>query len=220
MLQYTLEIFVTLFAVINPVGIIPIFVGLTSHETPHQKKITAFRGVLVAGIILLSFAFVGDLLLDWLGISEAAFNIAGGLLLLRAAFNMVMAQPSGIGVTTKAENKEATHKSDISIFPLAIPLIADPGSISTVILLTRAVETEYSYEGIIIAILLFILLITYICLRISEPITKLLGITGTNAISRVFGIILAALAIQFVLDGVSLYMQVSPLMQHIISHPH
>lgn len=123
MWQYGLEVFVTLFAVINPVGIIPIFVGLTGHENTRQKKVTAFRGVLVAGIILLSFAFLGDLLLDWLGISEAAFNIAGGLLLLTAAFNMVLAHPSGIGVTTRAEKREAKTKEDISIFPLAIPLL-------------------------------------------------------------------------------------------------
>jgi multiple antibiotic resistance protein len=103
MLQYSLEVFITLFAVINPVGIIPIFVGLTSQETPQQKKVIAFRGVFIAAIILLSFAFLGDLLLDWLGISEAAFNIAGGLLLLRAAFNMVHST-LGIG-TTRAENK-------------------------------------------------------------------------------------------------------------------
>lgn len=218
MLQYSLEVFITLFAVINPVGIIPIFVGLTSQETPQQKKVIAFRGVFIAAIILLSFAFLGDLLLDWLGISEAAFNIAGGLLLLRAAFNMVLAQPSGIGTTTRAENKEAESKEDISTFPLAIPLIADPGSISTVILLTRGVESNYSYECLIVFILLFVLFITYICLRLSESIANILGVTGTNAISRVFGIILAALSIQFVLDGVSLFMK-TPLSHPILTHP-
>jgi multiple antibiotic resistance protein len=213
-----MEIFITLFAVINPIGIIPIFVGLTHRESLAQKKIIAFRGVIIAAIILLVFAFVGDYLLDYLGISEAAFNIAGGLLLLRAAFNMVLAQPSGIGVTTRAENEEAEEKEDISIFPLAIPLIADPGSISTVILLTRGVETYYSYEGIIVLVLLFVLSITYVCLRLSEPIAKILGITGTNAISRVFGIILAALSIQYVLDGINMFMKTPPT-QHIITHP-
>jgi multiple antibiotic resistance protein len=216
MWQYALEIFVTLFAVINPVSIIPMFVGLTNKATPREKKLIAFRGVLIAGIILLSFAFLGDLLLNWLGISKAAFNIAGGLLLLNTAFNMVLAKPSGMGGTTPAENKEAESKEDISIFPLAIPLIADPGSISTVILLTRGLETRYSDEGIVVFILLFIMVITYICLRLSEPIAKLLGVTATNTIDRVFGIILAALSIQFVLDGISMYMK-TPVLQSILS---
>ena len=204
-----LEIFITLFAVIDPPGIIPPFLGLTDRMSREQRRSIAARSVLISAIILISFTFLGDKILDWLKISEAAFYIAGGLLLFRAAFNMVLARPSGIDNTTREEDKEAASRHEISIFPLAIPLIAGPGSIATVILLSRKAENSFIQHFIIVLAVLFVLGITYVCLRLSNPITKLLGVTGTNVIGRIFGIILAALSVQFVLNGIHLFL--SPL---------
>lgn len=203
-----LEIFIILFAVIDPPGIIPPFLGLTSRMSRDQKKNIAARSVLISGIVLISFTFMGDKILDWLKISEAAFYIAGGLLLFRAAFNMVLAQPSGgIDNTTREEDKEAASRHEVSIFPLAIPLIAGPGSIATVILLARKAENNLMQELMIVLAVIIVLALTYACLRLSSPIAKLLGVTGTNVIGRIFGIILAALSVQFVLNGVHLFLK-------------
>jgi multiple antibiotic resistance protein len=207
--SHVLEIFITLFAVIDPPGIIPPFLSLTSRMSEDQKNIIAARSVFISAIVLVSFTFLGDKILDWLKISESAFYIAGGLLLFRAAFNMVLAHPTGgIDSTTKEEDKEAASKHEISVFPLAIPLIAGPGSIATVILLSRKADSSLTQNFIILTVVIAVLAITYICLRLSNPITKLLGVTGTNVIGRIFGIILAALSVQFILNGISLFLKI------------
>ncbi|MBL9029653.1 MAG: MarC family protein [Caedimonas sp.] len=121
---------------------------------------------------------------------------------------MVLAQPSGgIDNTTREEDKEAASRHEISIFPLAIPLIAGPGSIATVILLSRKAENNLMQELRSILAVIIVLVLTYICLRLSSPIAKLLGVTGTNVIGRIFGIILAALSVQFVLNGIHLFLK-------------
>jgi multiple antibiotic resistance protein len=205
--QNIIDTFVTLLIVIDPPGIIPPFLALTVRKTEQQKKQIAARAIIISGIILVSFTVLGDLVLNWLKISLAAFSIAGGLLLFRAAFNMVLAQPSGIDATTQEENKEAQHSADISTFPLAIPLIAGPGSIASVILLSRTAENTWVTQAIVIGIVLIVLAITYVCLKLSNPIVKLLGVTGTNVIGRIFGIILAALSIQFILTGIEQFIK-------------
>lgn len=205
--QSVLDIFVTLLIVVDPPGIIPPFLALTARKSEHQKKQIAARAILISAIILIAFTVLGDSILNCLNISLAAFSVAGGLLLFRAAFNMVMAQPSGIDATTQEENKEAQHSSDISTFPLAIPLIAGPGAISSVILLSRTGQDTWVMPSLVIVVVLVVLAITYVCLRLSNPIVKLLGVTGTNVIGRIFGIILAALSIQFIFNGIAQFLK-------------
>ena len=199
------EIFLTLFAVIDPPGIIPSFVALTARMNKEQKKMIARRAVVISTITLMLFTLLGDKILDSLKISEAAFYIAGGLLLFRAAFNMVLAQPAGIDSTTREEDKEAASRHEVSVFPLAIPLISGPGAIATVILLSRKAGDSLIEHSVIALAVLCVLFITYWCFRLSNPITKILGLTGTNVIGRIFGIILAALSVQFILNGLGLF---------------
>jgi multiple antibiotic resistance protein len=159
---------------------------------------------MIATILLLTFAFIGDKLLDTMGISEPAFRIAGGFLLLLAAIEMVIAKTSGIRSTTGDEQAEAAQREDISVFPLAIPLIAGPGGMTSVVVLMRQAEgISFLAEIGVIIILIVVLLITYLSLLVSDRIVKILGVTGTNVLTRVFGIILAALAIQNIIIGVT-----------------
>ena len=201
-----LQVFWSLFIIIDPVAVVPMFLLLTKGDTPEHKKHVALRATFIASGILFVFAILGDGLLKVLSISEPAFRIAGGLLLLFAAIDMVVVKDSGIRSTTQDENKEAVKKPDISVFPLAIPLIAGPGAMTALVMHMRAEESAgFLMQGLILVILFFVLLINYICLRCADGLAKILGVTGTNVITRVFGIILAAMAIQFILNGIKLF---------------
>ncbi|MGV8947931.1 MAG: MarC family protein [Candidatus Paracaedibacter sp.] len=205
MSQFLWQAFITLFVVIDPFAVVPMFVALTRNETTAHKRHTAIKSTVIATILLLSFAFVGDKLLDALSISEPAFRIAGGFLLLLAAIEMVVARASGIRTTTGDEDEEAAHRDDISVFPLAIPLIAGPGALTSVVVLMRQAEAMDLKASLgVVLILMAVLLITYLSLLISDRLMKLLGVTGTNVMTRVFGIILAALAVQNIINGITM----------------
>lgn len=199
------QAFVTLFVVIDPFAVIPMFVALTRNETTINKRRTALKSTVIATILLLIFAFAGDKLLDALSISEPAFRIAGGFLLLLAAIEMVVARASGIRTTTGDEDEEAAHRDDISVFPLAIPLIAGPGALTSIVVLMRQAEVMgFKASMGIVLILMSVLLITYFGLLMSDRLMKILGVTGTNVMTRVLGIILAALAVQNIINGVTM----------------
>ena len=199
------QAFVTLIVIIDPIAVVPMFVALTRNETTAHKRRTALKATVIATILLFIFAFVGDKLLDAMDISEPAFRIAGGFLLLLAAIEMVVARTSGIRSTTGDEAEEAAHRDDISVFPLAIPLIAGPGALTSVVVLMRQAETmHYTAQVGVIMVLVGVLLITYISLLLGDRILKVLGVTGTNVLTRVFGIILAALATQNVINGIKM----------------
>jgi multiple antibiotic resistance protein len=148
------------------------------------------------------FAFVGNPLLQYMGISLAALRTAGGILLLLVAIDMVFARSSGSTSTTDEEEAEAQTKDDISVFPLATPLIAGPGAIGAVILLMSNTTGQPAEVSIIIGVLLLIMLLTYLLLLIATQVERVLGLTGLQVISRVFGILLAALSVQFIFDGI------------------
>lgn len=206
MQEFLWQAFVTLFVIIDPFAVIPVFVALTLKSTLEQKRHTALKSSVIATILLLSFAFIGDSLLDAMDISEPAFRIAGGFLLLLAAIDMVVAKSSGgFHSTTKDEAEEATHRDDISVFPLAIPLIAGPGALTSVVVLMRQAEAlNRTAEVGVVLILILILAITYASLLVGDRVMKLLGVTGTNVLTRVFGIILAALAVQNMINGIKM----------------
>ncbi len=193
--------FATLFATVGVADIAFIFAALTKDNTPAQRRIFATRGVLVALAILLFFAVLGNTILDVFGITIPALRTAGGVLLLLIAIDMVFARHSGGTGTTDEEEREARKAQDISIFPLAMPLLAGPGAISAVILLTTGAESDLEF-WLVLAALVAILALAWLTLLIAIPIQRLLGLTGLSVVSRVVGILLAALAVQFVFDGI------------------
>lgn len=192
--------FVVLFIVIDPLGLAPLFYALTQGGGAAYQRKMALRGTALATGMLLVFFFVGDQLLTALGIGLPAFRIAGGVLLFLLAIDMVFARQSGLRSTTSREQEEAVSKQDVSVFPLAFPLIAGPGALTTVLLMSASWKEPVVFAGML-AVLLIVLGMTLASLLWASTILKFLGETGTNVISRLFGLILAALAVQYILDG-------------------
>lgn len=192
----------TFFATIGPIDVAAVFATLTATGTPEHKRAMAIRATLVASIILVTFALIGELLLSSLGISLAALRTAGGILLLLIGIDMVFARSSGGTSTTDEEEREAISKKDISIFPIATPLIAGPGAMGAAILLMANTEGDITQQLIVLAALFAILLLTGIALLLASQIHRLLGVTGMHVISRIMGVLLSALAVQFIFDGI------------------
>jgi len=201
MIEILFDTFLLLFVVIDPVGLAPMFVALTPGESAADRRRMAVRGTVLAGVVLVTFALVGEALLAALRISLPAFRIAGGLLLFLLAIDMVFARHSGVRGPTHREQVEAEQKRDISVFPLAIPLIAGPGAITTILLATSRGGDSVATLGAVLAMLVVVLLLALAALLAATRLTRILGETGTNVVGRVLGIVLAALAVQFVLDG-------------------
>lgn len=197
---YMITAFVTLLVVIDPVAIAPIFLALTpGMDAKHRARI-ALRAVLVAGLVLAIFAFFGKAVLGFIGISMPAFRVAGGILLFLTAMDMLFERR-----TKRREDSsevEIEQHNDPSVFPMAIPLIAGPGAIASVILL---VGEKPGGEGLvaILGITAVILLIMYIMLRLSSVLERAMGKVAINVVTRVLGMLLAALSVQFVLDGLA-----------------
>lgn len=202
MVDLVLTAAVAFFVTIDPLGIGPIFVALTRGADARHRRLMAIRGVAVAAAILLVFALVGEPLLEALGIGLPAFRLAGGILLL-LAIDMVFARPSGLRSTTAGEEAEAALREDISVFPLAIPLIAGPGAMTTLLLLLGRVEGDLMAQLVVLAVLGATLAVTLGVLMVAAQVTRMMGVTGINVVHRVLGILLAALACQFILDGLS-----------------
>lgn len=200
MLTHILYSFVTLFVIIDPVGSAVIFAGLTRGMPDGTRRQAGLRGVLVASALILGFALGGAWLLAALGITLPAFRIAGGILLFLLATEMVFARQSGIRGPTALEEQEAEERNDVSIFPLAFPLLAGPGALTSIVLLMER-AAPLAALGVIIA-LAAVMAITLALLLAAPRVTRLVGVTGANVVSRVLGIILAALAAQLVLDGI------------------
>lgn len=203
MLETALVALTTYFATIGPLDVAAIFAALTPHNTTAERRAIAVKGSLMALGILLLFAAFGDALLHLFGISLAALRTAGGILLLLIAIDMVFARPSGGVTTTEEENREATAKHDISVFPLATPLIAGPGAMGATILLVANAEGDWQVIGLVVASLIVMLVLTCLLMLVAAQIQRLFGITGLHVISRVFGVLLAALAVQFIFDGIA-----------------
>lgn len=204
MSDFLWQSFVTLLVIIDPFMIVPVFIGLTRNDSSLKRERIARKTCVIAMILLVFFALAGDYLLDVMGISEPAFRIAGGFLLLLAGVEMVMAKSTGSRTPTNAEEKEAIDRDDISVFPLAIPLIAGPGSMTSIVVLMREAEHRgATVEMGVILIAIFVLFLTYIAMRMAERLMKLLGVTGMNVLTRVFGVIVAALATQYIVHGVT-----------------
>lgn len=200
-----LNAFITMFVTIDPIGNAPLFLGLTAGMSTLDRRATALRGVLVSFVILGLFAVTGMAVLDGMGITINAFRVAGGLLLFYTAFEMIYAQRQ----ERKAQTSEMAMKDEIAnlaVFPLAIPLLAGPGAISATILLSSELSLQtpdHPFMGIavLMGVLIVLLTFTYITLRSAEYFDKYLGDTGRLVLTRLLGVLLAALSVQYVADG-------------------
>jgi multiple antibiotic resistance protein len=201
MINVVVHAFVTLFVIVDPIAVAAIFIGLTQGGDDGYRRHMAVRGTVIAAIVLLVFAFVGQYLFLALGITLPAFSIAGGALLFLLAIDMVLARRSGLRSTTVSEEREADQKEDISVFPLAIPLITGPGALTSVLLLMERTSGNLILQFAVLGVVVVVMALTYAALAYASKMTRLLGITGVNVVGRVFGIILAALAVQFILNG-------------------
>jgi multiple antibiotic resistance protein len=193
----------TFFATIGPLDVAAVFAGLTASVPSKRRRQMAVRGTLIAGGILVLFALIGEFILSGLGISLAALRTAGGILLLLIGIDMVFARSSGSTSTTDEEEEEARAKQDISVFPLATPLIAGPGAMGAAILLMADTEGNLALQAVVLASILLIMLATLLMLLLSGQIHRLFGTTGMHVVSRVMGVLLSALAVQFVFDGIA-----------------
>lgn len=190
--------FLTLFVVIDPIGLVPLFITLASGRTPEEQSQIARRAVLFSAAILLAFAFSGAFLLRYLDISMEAFQVTAGILLLKMGTDMVFAQRER---ETKEEEQEAQTREDISVFPLAIPLIAGPGTLASLLILLHEGESYPLGSAIVLTDTAIVLLIAYVLLALAKYLAQLLGQTGVNVVTRILGVLLAALAVQYIADG-------------------
>jgi MarC family membrane protein len=196
-----LDTFIILFVVVDPIGLAPIFAAITHGGTAEYRRRMAFRGTTIAAIILFAFVLGGAALLRLLGIGMPAFQIAGGLLLFLVALDMVFVRQSGIRSATEREQREAELRADISVFPLAFPLIAGPGALTTVLLMAGKHAQRPGGTMVVLVVVLAVLLLALVALLQAPRIMQVMGETGANVITRVLGVILTALAVQYVLDG-------------------
>ncbi len=186
--------FVTLFVVIDPIGLTPMFMALTHDLTAPERRAIALRSSATAFFILALFAFFGEAVLDFVGISMPAFRIAGGVLLFLTALDMLFER------RTKRREDQVEDAPDPSVFPLAIPLIAGPGSIATVILLAGQ-QDGVQGTALVLAVALAVLIVVLLLFLASGMMARALGRTGINVATRLLGMLLAALAVQFILEG-------------------
>ena len=202
MIELFVSSFVTFFVVIDPPGCAPIFASLTSGTAAAHRRAMALRSVAIASAILLFFGLFGEDLLDALGISLAAFRIAGGIMLFLIALEMVFERRTARRENRANEVNASLEHEDISVFPMAIPMIAGPGSIASIMLL-MARSNGLDESLVVLGSLAAILLLTLLALLAAAPLMRFLGHKVEAMITRILGVILAALAAQFVIDGIS-----------------
>ncbi len=203
MIEPWLKFFVVFFVVVEPVALVPLFAGLTQGASLGYRRRMAVKSVLVAGGIVVLFALSGAAFLGVMGISIDAFRIFGGLLLFLVALEMVFARESGTR-TTSSEQEESKRREDISVFPLAFPLLAGPGALTTILLWFGPVSPTQQpilFSGLLAGAAL-VLAIALVMMLAAERLMGVLGITGANVANRLLGVVLGALAVQFVIDGV------------------
>ncbi|WP_321504136.1 MarC family protein [Breoghania sp.] len=203
--EYLINAFATLFVTIDPIGLAPMFLAVTPGLAGAERRTIAIRAVCISAALLLAFIFCGKPLLTVLGISVPAFQVSGGLLLFVIAFEMIFGHRAQRKSDTadklaQPEPDHHGHGQDVSVFPLAIPLIAGPASISAVILLSSQAETGMELAGLI-TVALSILGLCFVIFLLADTIERLMGATVQLVLTRLLGVLLAALSVQFVADG-------------------
>jgi multiple antibiotic resistance protein len=200
--RFVATAFATAFTIIDPIGMIPLTISTTTRVSAQRRNQIVDQAVLVAAGVILFMGLVGRVLLSYLGITLPAFTIAGGILLLLIAIDMLFARPTG-AKGTPAEEREAAEGENPAVFPLAVPMIAGPGTIATVLLLVNLSRGDRLDLLVVAAAYGVALVVTWLCMRASTLLLRVIGKTGIHVVSRLLGIILAALAVQFVLNGLA-----------------
>ena len=200
--EFAASAIVMLLVTIGPLETAAVFGLLTSGARRPARRRLAIEAVAIAGGVLIVFAIGGTDFLGLLHVSMPAFQVAAGILLLLQSIELIFAQPSGLSALTASEEKEARATGEIAVFPLAIPLIAGPASITAAMLLMGQAGTDPLKVVVFFLALLLALALTWAALMLVDPLGRMLGVTGTNVIARISGILLAALAVQFIFDGI------------------
>ena len=194
---FLITAFATMFVVIDPPGLVPLFIALTRGMDAAQRRAMAQRACLIAAVLLTLFGLAGEAILGFIGISMPAFRIAGGILLFLTALDMLFERR-----TQRREGQAPDPHHDPSVFPLATPLIAGPGAIASIILLIGEGGGDWTATLAVLALTWAMIVVTFLFLLASPPLERMLGRTGTIVITRLLGMLLAALSVQFVIDGV------------------
>ena len=202
MFDELVKFFVVLLVVVEPLSVLPVLAGLTEGADEAWRRKMSFKAIGLSAIVCLVFAAAGTALLGILGISVDAFKVGGGILLFLLAIEMVFARPSGVRSITPGEDEEAHQRADISVFPLAFPLIAGPGALATILLAFAGLPVGSLQFFAQIGVIVLVLAITLALLLMTGPVMRVIGVTGGAVMSRLLGVLLAALASQFVLDGI------------------
>ena len=193
------KIFIALIALVNPLGVLPMFISLTQDFTPVQKQRAIRTAAFTVVAVISTCALLGEQIIKFFGISTASLQVSGGLLILLMSLSMLNAQPSG-AKTTAEERDEAEHKDTIGVVPLGIPLLTGPGAMSTVIVLAGKSHHASDYaaligSGVVIAALV------WLTLQMAQPIARFMGRTGINIATRIMGLLVAAVAVEFIVEG-------------------
>lgn len=199
LLQFAVVTFTSVLFIVDPIAVIPTYLVITSHETPEQRRRTARRACIAAALLLIGFGLAGRLIFQVLGITLAAFRVAGGLILWLVAMDMLRAQR-----TTQEgaeEIEEGTAKEDVAITPLAMPMLAGPGAISTIMVLAGQ-ATTIAQSIVVYASIVLTAFVSWLTLRLGVGLVTRMGQTGIRVMTRIMGLLLAAIAAQFVLTGV------------------
>lgn len=211
--SFTLLSFTSVFFIVNPLSAAPIFLALT-EGMPHEDRVRVVkRAVLIAAVALITFTLTGSLIFKMFSITIGAFRVAGGILLMRVAMDMLHGRPSHTK-STPDDHKEAQDKQDIAITPLGVPQLAGPGSLATVMLLPGEPREWWRIGPVILAILLTCL-ITFLILRGAERVQRFIGQSGTRIMTKIMGLLIAAVAVQFVTYGIQ---DLLPVIMQKISH--
>jgi multiple antibiotic resistance protein len=201
-MEQLLKIFVLFFVVIEPLSLVPMFGALTRGGEEGYRRRMAWKSIAVSAGIFTVFAVAGEWLLQILGVSVNAFKIAGGLLLFLLSVDMVFARQSGMRSTTVREQDEARYREDISVFPMAFPLIAGPGALATLLLVLVEQNGDPLKVITVLGVVFAVLVLTLALLLMTPLVMRVMGTTGANVTSRLLGVVLSALAVQYVVDGV------------------
>ncbi len=199
-LSFAITAFAAIFSIVNPLGAVPLLVTLTEGYTKEERMHVITKAVFSAFIVLLVFALFGNFIFAFFGITIASFRIAGGMLLISVGFSMMRGQPPRTK-STPEERQEASEREDVGIVPMGVPMLAGPGSITTVMILISKAESPLHVSSVLFAILITLLL-AYVIFIYGDKIFQRLGRVGARAFSRIMGLILTAIAVEFIIEGI------------------
>ena len=194
--------FSTLFTLVNPIGLTPVYLSMVEHFSTEERGRIALKGTITAFFILIIFFLVGDIIFSFYGITVSAFKIAGGILFFRAGILMLEARVSRSRSTPK-EEEEAETREDIAYTPIGMPLIAGPGAITSVMILSSE-TSKWELKLVLFAVIALVLILTYLIFQGADYLTQRFGTTGLRIVQRIMGLILMVIAVQFVIDGVGI----------------